>query len=131
MSNRRTLVALDDDTHALREIEEIAKVWMDVATTRSPQRALTMIHNNPAACVLVTAQKLSASSGLAVLRAAQTLRPSMRRILLSAPGQLGDVIEGLHSGAIEHIIYKPIRSHDLIAALGTLASAPVRAGASH
>jgi DNA-binding NtrC family response regulator len=117
LATRQTLLILDEDPQSVKEIETIAAAWFNVVVTRAAQRALTMLHGDPTITVFMADQNLSTTKGLTALRAAQTLRPTVRRILMAQPGQLAEVIEGLHSGAVERVVYKPIRSHDLIAAI--------------
>lgn len=120
---------LDEDAQALREIEQMASAWFNVITTRSPQKALTTLHSDASVAVLLTEQTLGKTSGLTVLRAAQTLRPAVRRVLMATAGQLALIIEGLHCGAVERVVYKPVRSHDLAAALSLPEKPPARATA--
>jgi len=117
LANRQTLLVLDEDTQSVREIEAITTAWFNVITTRSPQRALTVLHSDTTVAVLLADQNLSSTKGLTVLKAAQTLRPAIRRVLMAQAGQLSEIIEGLHSGAVERVVYKPIRANDLVAAL--------------
>jgi PleD family two-component response regulator len=118
MSNRRTLVALDEDSQTLREIEDILSEWFDVTATRSPQRALIAVQSNPTVFAIVTSHSLKGATGLAVLRAAQTLKPNVRRVLLASAGQLAEVIDGLHSGTVDRVAYRPIRAGELAATVG-------------
>jgi DNA-binding NarL/FixJ family response regulator len=78
---------------------------------------LNVVHADATAAVIITAQLLSNTKGLTVLRAAQTLRPDLRRVLMATPDELAALIEALHSGTVDRIVYKPIRSGELIAAI--------------
>jgi ActR/RegA family two-component response regulator len=117
LPNRQTLIALDEDNATLQQIEAIASPLYAIVATRSAERALSVVRADPTAAVLVTAQHLSNTNGVTVLLAAQALRPDLRRVLTATPHELAALIEALHSGAVERIVYKPIRSGELIAAI--------------
>ena len=114
---RQTLVVVDEDTHSLREIEAIASRWFRVVATRMPGRALGAVKEDPSVSVIVADHNLTSVSGISVLQAAAAIRPATRRLLLAPPSQLADVIGGVHCGAVERIIYKPVSAAELSAAL--------------
>jgi DNA-binding NtrC family response regulator len=122
------LIVLDDDTKTLGEVEELARAWFQVVGTRSPVRALNLARSEPNAAVFMAAQQLGATSGIAVLKAVQTLRPDVRRLLMTDPGHLTEIIDGLHCGAVSAIVYKPLGAEELAAALDMACRQPKRAG---
>lgn len=115
---RSKLVALDSDASELGCISRIAAPWLQVITSRDPRRVLAMVESDPAISVLVTEQVLSTASGVALLETVRTSRPDVRRVLLTGYGDLATVIAGVHSGAIERLIYKPLVAAELLAAIG-------------
>jgi DNA-binding NtrC family response regulator len=129
LSNGQTLIALDDDVQTLDAVNEIAATRFKVVTTRNPQKALAVVRDEASSAVLIVALRLRGTTALAVLRAAQTLRPNIRRVVMAGPGNLAELIEGLHSGAVERIIYKPIRTAELLAAISLVGPGPFRATA--
>jgi len=115
---RKKLVALDSDASELGRISRAASPWFQVITSRDPRRVLAMVETDPAIRVLVTEQVLSTASGVALLETVRTCRPDVRRVLLTGYGDLATVIAGVHSGAIERLIYKPLVAAELLAAIG-------------
>lgn len=105
---RQTLVVVDEDTIALREIETLASKWFKVVATRMPGRALGLVKTDPTVTIVLADQNLTSASGLCVLQAVAAIRPTTRRILFAHPAQLADVIGGVYCGAVERILYKPI-----------------------
>jgi DNA-binding NarL/FixJ family response regulator len=82
-----------------------------------------LARTNPTVAVLMVEQTTTHGSSIELLKLIQFIRPSIRRVLLANPDQLAEIIEGLHCGALERIVYKPIREDDLLAAI---AIAPVQ-----
>jgi len=106
----------------MREIEEFASQWFKIVTTRAVERALSLAQGDASIAAIIANQSLTGSSGLTILKAVQQSRPAIHRVLLADPAALSDIIDGLHCGAVNRVIYKPIRTHELAGAL-----APARA----
>jgi ActR/RegA family two-component response regulator len=53
-----------------------------------------------------------------LLDSARGIRSSVRRILLTDFCDLNIIVQGLHTGAIERIVYKPIYAPEVLGALG-------------
>jgi len=119
LSNRPILIALDEDAKTLREIEVAASGMFRVVTTRSWEQALSLTRADSTVAALLVNQTLSQTNGLTVLKAVQSIRPATRRVLMASPGYLSEIIDGLHCGAVSRIIYKPIRSAELLNALAS------------
>src|SRR5580658_6253841 len=62
--NRQTLLAVDEESSTLREIEAIASRWFRVVTTRMPGRALGMVKTDSSITVVLVDQNLTTASGL-------------------------------------------------------------------
>jgi DNA-binding NarL/FixJ family response regulator len=117
------LLVFCEDAKALREIEDTASKLYRIEATRSPDRVTNLARTNPTVAVLMVEQTTTHGSSIELLKLIQFIRPSIRRVLLANPDQLAEIIEGLHCGALERIVYKPIREDDLLAAI---AIAPVQ-----
>jgi DNA-binding NtrC family response regulator len=127
LSQGKTLIALDDDVQALNAVNEFAASFFKVVTTRNARRALGVVRDDAATAVLIVGLEITGTTALTVLRAAQTLRPSIRRVVMAGPGNLAQLIEGLHSGVVERIIYKPLRPTELLGAITLIGQDPLRA----
>jgi ActR/RegA family two-component response regulator len=119
------LIALDDDVAVLRQISHVAGGWYTVFRTHDPRVALHEAETNPAVQVVVTEQVLRIGDGISVLENLRTRRPDIRRVLLTGYNEIPSLIAGLHSGAIQSMLQKPIRERDL---QQTLAPTPASRG---
>jgi DNA-binding response OmpR family regulator len=72
---------------------------------------------------------LANTTGLSFLKAVQSMRPTARRIMLAGPQQVDEVIEGVRSGAVEKVVYKPITPAELTAVLSLVQTDRKRATA--
>jgi DNA-binding NtrC family response regulator len=129
LGNRHTLIALSEDIKTLREIEEILAGQFHIVATRAVERAINLSQADSAVAAIVVDHQLSGSNGLTVLKTVQAGRPGVRRVMVALPANLADIIEGLHCGAVERILYKPLRSTELLTAVAFSAEAAQRATA--
>jgi response regulator RpfG family c-di-GMP phosphodiesterase len=53
-----------------------------------------------------------------VLQSIKSLRPQVRRILLTDYCDLSIIVRGLHTAAVQTIVYKPLHVPELLAAVG-------------
>jgi ActR/RegA family two-component response regulator len=128
-ANRHTLIALSEDIKTLREIEEIVAGQFHIVATRAVERAINLSQADSAVAAIVVDHQLTNTNGLAVLKTVQAGRPGVRRVMLALPAHLADIIEGLHCGAVERILYKPIRASELLTAVALTAEAAQRVSA--
>jgi DNA-binding NtrC family response regulator len=119
---RSSLVALDDDSEALRTIQTAMSPFYNVLTTSEPRRALGWVQNDPSVSVIAVEQILSSGQGLDVLEQVQQLRPEIRRILITEFNDLASIMDGLHNGTIQKMISKPLIRIELMAALSLTAA---------
>jgi len=126
--NRIKLLALDQNLKVLYEISRITTPWMEAIVTTDPRDAVARLQKDTDIKIFLTEQVLSNSSGIALLDSVRSMRPDVRRVLMSDAGELRPIIEGLHSGVIGRLLYKPFQPSELLAALGVVAK-PARATA--
>ena len=75
---------------------------------------MTWLQNDTTISAVVVGQNLRGGKGVELLTAAQKLRPDARRILIASYSDLAGFVDGLHSGAIERTISKPIDATELL-----------------
>ncbi|HTW93762.1 MAG TPA: response regulator [Tepidisphaeraceae bacterium] len=126
--NRSKLVVLDQNMKVLYEISRVANPWMEPIVTSDPKEAMAHLEKDKEIKVFLTEQVLSNASGISLLDSIRSMRPDVRRVLMSDAAELRPIIEGLHSGTIGRLLYKPFQPSELLAALGITAK-PVRATA--
>jgi DNA-binding NtrC family response regulator len=113
-SKSQSIVAVDDDVRTLDRISMILDSTFVVLATADPNRALAWLKNDTTVGAVVVGQSLCGGKGLELLKAAQKLRPDARRILIASYSDLAGFVDGLHTGAIERTIYKPIDATELL-----------------
>ncbi len=118
------LIAIDRDDAALREICMALRGMIDVLPLKDPQRALATVAHDPTIVAVIVDQNAHPDHGVAVLQQVRKTSEKIRRVLLAAPGNLCSLIEGLHSGDIERVVYKPIDRRELLASVVSVIPAP-------
>jgi DNA-binding NtrC family response regulator len=113
-SKSRSIVAVDDDVRTLDRISMILDSAFVVLATADPNRALSWLQTDTTVGAVVVGQTLRNGKGLELLKAAQKLRPDARRILIASYSDLAGLVDGLHTGAIERTISKPIDAAELL-----------------
>lgn len=117
MDGKPKLLALDHDLNALRDVAAALSPWFDVIRIREPLKVMSLIQADESITAIVTEQVLPQANGVDLLETIRTLRPQVRRVLVSGYGDLGSIIGGLHSGAIQAMVHKPFTRAELIAAV--------------
>jgi len=118
------LIAVDRDDATLREICMALRGMIEVLPLKDPQQALATIAHDPAVVAVIVDQNAHPHHGLAVLQQVRKTSEKIRRVLLAAPGELCKLIEGLHSGDIQRVVYKPIDRRELLASVVSVIPAP-------
>jgi DNA-binding NtrC family response regulator len=116
-SKKPILLALDGDEDALRTIARAAAPYYQALVTRDPRRFIAWLENTPDVAVVMTEHVLQNATGVALLQSVRTMRPKARRVLLTTYHDLASIVDGLHSGAIEHLVQKPFTPGELLQAI--------------
>jgi DNA-binding NtrC family response regulator len=114
---QRKLIALDTDRAALIEIVRIARSWYEVLSTCDPRRAKSWFTEFSDIAVFVTDHASQLFEGENILEYARTRFPDVRRVVLTSYADLSQLIHGLHNGAIQKLVQKPINRNELTAAI--------------
>jgi ActR/RegA family two-component response regulator len=121
------LVALDGDLSTLREIADAVGDHFVVVPCRDVLRAIGVIETDAAVRVVVTEHVMYAASGTSLLETVRARKPHVRRVMLTSYADLAAIVHGLHSGAIQHLVRKPIIRTELLTAVGIDAAATAAA----
>lgn len=111
------------DASTFSIIHSVAAEWYEVFCLRDTNRLIKLLADDQTVgAVVVDAaalQKNPASqiSAAELLSKVQTINSSVVRVLITAQVDLGMIVGGLHTGAIEKVIYRPINRLELYAAL--------------
>jgi response regulator RpfG family c-di-GMP phosphodiesterase len=118
------LIAIDRDDAALREICTVLRGMIDVLPLKDPQRALATVKHDVSVVAVIVDQDACPEHGVTLLRQVRQVNDKIRRVLLAAPGDLCNLIEGLHSEDIERVVYKPIDRRELLASVVSVIPTP-------
>jgi thioredoxin reductase (NADPH) len=126
-ARRYSLILLDEDAETARQINHLLGKIFRVLSTHESKVALRWLESDRSVKVLMVDQNIRGVSGLEILDQAKTLRPDIRRILITRYEDLSSIIQGLRSDAVNRTISKPVDRTELVAALtfsGDQVSAP-------
>jgi len=111
------LLVITADRSLPRDIHAVIGKHFKVVPLREPSRATELLR--PRHMVRAVIVHLNDSeSTRQLLHTMQRDHASVRRIAIAAPEEFTGIIEGLHSGAIEHLLHLPLKPRDLITSLG-------------
>ena|SRR5580658_6821125 len=115
---RRKLIVLETDRPALMEVMGVARSWYEVLSTGDPRQAKAWLsENTDEIAVFVTDHAAQQFEGKSLLEHIRTQLPDVRRVVLTAYSDLSMLIQGLHNGAIQKLVQKPIDRNELAAAI--------------
>jgi thioredoxin reductase (NADPH) len=116
--SRRKLIVLETDRPALSEVTAVARSWYDVLSTAEPRQAKAWLSaNTDDIAVFITDHSAQFYEGKSLLEQVKTQFPEVRRVVLTSYSDLSTLIEGLHNGAIQKLVQKPIDRNELAAAI--------------
>ena len=111
------LLALNDDPDMLSQIVRATAGHFRVIPLTNPSRALAALETDPDIGVFITAQIMQFGNGIDLLEAARTMKPNVRRVMLTNYNDLASIIPGLHSGTIQALAQTPATDQELLAAI--------------
>ena len=116
-SIRRKLIVLDADQPVRTEVERIARSWYDVLSTAEPRQAKAWLTAHADIAVFVTDHTAQQFEGKSLLEQTKTEFPDIRRVVLTSYSDLSMLVHGLHNGAIQKLVQKPIDRNELAGAI--------------
>jgi DNA-binding NtrC family response regulator len=111
------LLILDDDQAVLAQVGRLFGPYYTVVQLSNPMRAMALVESDPGVSVFLTEQVMRFGNGVELLDAVRTVRPGVRRAMLTNYSDLASIVGGLHSGAIQHLVQKPANDAELLAAV--------------
>ncbi|HVT90615.1 MAG TPA: hypothetical protein VHD56_17300 [Tepidisphaeraceae bacterium] len=122
-AKRPSLIVVCVDLKTVGTIVNATSRSYDLLWARDINAIRTMLDSGAAPHALLIDNAVPQIAALEVLQIAQKSHGQVKRVLISDYCDLSLIVQGLHTGAVERIVYKPITSAELIAALGTPAGA--------
>ncbi|MDT7612364.1 MAG: hypothetical protein QOG96_6867 [Pseudonocardiales bacterium] len=111
------LLILDDDQAVLAQVGWLFGPYYTVVQLSNPMRAMALVESDPGVSVFLTEQVMRFGNGVELLDGVRTVRPGVRRVMLTNYSDLASIVGGLHSGAIQHLVQKPANDAELLAAV--------------
>lgn len=90
----------------------------DLTWTRDTRGMENLISQQPAPIAVIVDNAVPQVNAIETLQTVRQLAPQARRILLSDHCDLAIIVHGLHTGAVERIVYRPIYVPELFNAIG-------------
>ena len=111
------ILVLDDDAEMLHQIAKAIAGHYRIISHTNPKYAIAALELESNIRVFVTEQVMRFGSGMDVLEAARSMKPHVRRVMITNYSDLASIIPGLHSGTIQALAQKPATVPELIAAI--------------
>lgn len=119
MQNKRPrLVLLCVELQAVRALTSMLGRVCELNWARDAKGLVNLAGDEPAPIAIIVDQSMPNVNAIEVLGSVKNVRPQTRRILLTEYCDLGIIVQGLHTGAVQQIVYKPVHAPELLASLG-------------
>ncbi|HSU66635.1 MAG TPA: response regulator, partial [Tepidisphaeraceae bacterium] len=115
-SNRKILL-LDGEDELIRQISRVFGGIFVTLHVRNPGRAIGLVETDPNVSAVITEQVMRCGDGVQLLESIRTLKPAIRRVMITSYSDLSRIVEGLHSGAIQSLLQRPATDAELLVAV--------------
>ena len=116
MANRSKVLVVFENAATLKELLAAAGE-LELLPLRDRRQAAAFVGASPTLAAVVVEQSSQTKSFLEVLQNLQAAHPNLRRVVLSDSSDVMTIIDGLHSGAIDAVVYRPADARQLHAAV--------------
>lgn len=117
-SKRPKIVVLCVDLASVRAINAALCKTCDLVWAREAKGVLRLSGDDIAPAAVIIDNSVPQLNAIELLQNVHSSRKDVRRILVSDYCDLGLIVQGLHTGAVQSIVYKPIHAAELTAAVG-------------
>ena len=127
MTHRPKVLVVFENPATLKELFAAAGE-LELLPLRDRRQASAYVRASPGLAAVVVEQTGESKSTLELLQNLQAAHPKLRRVVLSDSSDVMRIIDGLHSGAIDAVAYRPVDARQLqLAVFGNGAGAPSNA----
>jgi len=116
MLHRHKALVVFESAATLKELFAAAGE-MELLPLRDRRQASAYISACPGLVAVIVEQLGESKAFLELLQKLQAAHPTLRRVVLSDSSDVMRIIDGLHSGAIDAVAYRPIDARQLHAAV--------------
>ena len=118
-SKRPKLLVLCTDLASIRAITDATSRHFELIWLRDLNGLKVSIGHEPVPTVVLIDNATPQVSPIDALESVRRTCPTARRILITDYCDLAIIVQGLHTGAIQQIVYKPIHAPELLGAIGS------------
>ena len=112
MSNRATILFVDDEPHIVATLKSLFRAKYDVQTATTGAEALEIVKRMPVH-VIVSDQRMPEMPGIDLLRQVKEIAPSTMRLLLTGYADFAAIVGSVNSGEVYRYIYKPWNNKEI------------------
>lgn len=112
MSNRATILFVDDEPHIVATLKSLFRAKYEVHTATTGAEALEIVRRTPVH-VLVTDQRMPEMAGIDLLRQVKEIAPNTMRILLTGYADFAAIVGSVNSGEVYRYVYKPWNNKEI------------------
>jgi len=112
------------DPQTLRDLRQLLGTSCELQQVQDLKSMQSVCQNGEIPLALIVEPKSTAATNpnakedlIKMLIAARHCYPSLRRVVIVDPDDLSSAIEGLHTGAIDHLLYRPFDNAGVCSAL--------------
>jgi len=120
MSEKPTILFVDDEQRILRSLKMLFKCDYNVHTTTDGNEAIEFVKNNTVH-VLVSDQRMPIMLGVDLLRAVKDISPNTMRLLLTGYSDLAAIVGSVNDGEIFRYVNKPWDTDEIKATINKAA----------
>ena len=116
-NDMRKMILLDGDDPLMTQVSRVFGGAFRVLHMRNPRTAVGLIETDPQIAAVITEQVMRGGDGVQLLETIRTLRPKVRRVMVTGYADMSSIVAGLHSGAIQCLVQKPATDVELVTAI--------------
>jgi DNA-binding NtrC family response regulator len=120
MTDKATILFVDDEERILRSLKMLFKGEYDVVTTTNGETALEYVKRHPVH-VVVSDQRMPGMLGVELLRLVKAASPDTMRVLLTGYSDLSAIVGSVNEGEIFRFVNKPWSPQDIKETVGKAA----------
>jgi DNA-binding response OmpR family regulator len=113
ITDRHTLLVVDDEPDLLDSIRDLARIEFRVLTSGNPWEALRMVEEHDVHIILADV-RMPAMNGVDLLTRARHIRPETIRLVFTGYSDVGAVIAAINEGQIFRYVNKSCTSEELL-----------------
>ena len=115
---RNRLAIFCNELASIRCITDAASRHFELIWTQDAKSLRMAVEKEPAPTAVLVDNALAKNAAIDLLEQVRQARPDTARILLTDYCDLSLIVAGLHTGAVQKIVYKPIHPAELLSAVG-------------